>query len=482
MTLLNEAASIIKEWKRDPVKFVRDNFKVEPDKWQAEVLRVFPSQDPDKIRMSLQACVGPGKSAVLAWCAWNFLSCYAEEGEHPKGAAVAVTSANLADNLWSELAKWRSRSKFLMQYFEWTKSRIFAKQHPETWFISARSWPKTADAEEQGRVLSGLHAKFVLYLIDESGDIPPPVLRAANQGLSNCAWGKIMQAGNPTSHEGMLYLAANAQRHLWHITCITSDPDDPNRTPRVDIAWAKEQIDTYGRDNPWVMSSVLGQFPPSSLNTLLSPFEVEAAMKRAPSIMDYEFSQKRIGVDVARFGLDSTILFPRQGLMAFKPKELKGARTNEIAAHLVKMKDEFKSEMELVDDTGGWGAGVIDSYLQAGGNAIPVNFSSKATDPRYYNKRSEMYFLMAKWVKKGGALPNIPRLVAELSAPTYTFHMSKFRLEEKEQIKQRLGFSPDHADALGLTFAMPDMPRSVSIPGIPRQATNKVKMDYDPYN
>lgn len=485
MTNLNEAASIIKEWKLDPVKFVRDNFKTEPDKWQVEVLRIFPSQDKDKIRQSMQACVGPGKSAVLAWCAWNFLSCYAEEGEHPKGAAVAITSANLADNLWAELSKWRSRSPFLIEYFEWTKSRIFAKQHPETWFISARSWPKTADAEEQGRVLSGLHAKFVLYLIDESGDIPPPVLRAAEQGLSNCAWGKILQAGNPTSHDGMLYLAATSQRHLWHVTCITSDPDDPDRTPRVDIEWAREQIDKYGRDNPWVMSSVLGQFPPSSLNTLLSPYEVEAAMKRNPPITDYDFAQKRIGVDVARFGADATVLFPRQGLVAFQPTELRGLRTNEIAAHLVKLKDEFKSEVELIDGTGGWGAGVIDSYLQVAGKkggAVEINFSGKAIDARYFNKRSEMWFKMAEWVKRGGTLPPLPKLVQELSCPTYAFHNGKFRLEEKEQIKQRLGFSPDYADALGLTFAMPEMPRSVAIPGIPRPHATRAKIDYDPYN
>ena len=124
---------LIEEWRRDPVKFVRDNFLVEPDKWQAEVLRVFPSQNPKEMRQSLQACVGPGKTTVLGWCGWNFMSCYAKKGSHPKGAAVAITSANLADNLWSEFAKWRSRSPFLMSAFEWTKSRISRNEFIERW-------------------------------------------------------------------------------------------------------------------------------------------------------------------------------------------------------------------------------------------------------------------------------------------------------------------------------------------------------------
>lgn len=480
-TKLEESAQIIREWKKDPVKFVRDNFGVEPDEWQREVLEAFPSQDPDKMRQSLQACVGPGKSAVMAWCGWNFMACYGDKGQHPKGAAVSITSANLKDNLWAEMSKWRQRSAFLMQYFEWTQSRVFAKQHPETWFISARSWPKTANSDEQGRVLSGLHSEFVLYLIDESGDIPPPVLRAAEQGLSNCLWGKIMQAGNPTSQQGMLYQAATAERDIWHITRITSDPGDPKRSPRVSADWAAEQIRKYGRDNPWVMSSVLGMFPPGGLNTLLGIEEVLESMKRVAPIEDYEYSQKRIGCDVARFGSDATVLFKRQGLMSWPPEEMRGARTNEIAARLMKTRTEFSSEIEFVDGTGGYGAGVIDSYLQAGEVAMEINFSGKAIDPRYFNKRSEMWFEMAAWVKRGGCLPNDPQLAKELSAPTYTYQNGKFRLEEKDQIKDRLGYSPDKADALCLTFALPETPQSVALPGMPNESA-KLLSDFDPYS
>lgn len=479
---MSDAASNIAEWQRNPVKFAYDVFKFEPDHWQRDALEAFASPDEDKKRISLQACVGPGKSAILAICAWNFMLCYGGRGNHPKGAAVSITADNLKDNLWAELAKWQSRSEMLLNMFEWTKERVFAKDFPATWFLSARSFSKTANAEEQGRTLSGLHSDYVLVLIDESGDIPVPVAKAGEQAVSSAKWCKIMQAGNPTSHDGILYAAATQLRHLWHVIRITSDPDDPKRSTRVDIEWAREQIKTYGRDNPWVMSSILGQFPPSSINSLLGPDEVHAATKRAMDEEAYKYSQKRLGVDVARFGDDRTVIFPRQGLAAFRPVEMRGARTHDIAAKVAESKRKWNSELELIDGTGGFGSGVIDNLLQAGHSPMEVHFSGKAIDSRYYNKRAEMWFLMADWIKRGGAIPNNAQLIKELTAPTYTFQNGKFLLEPKDQIKERLGFSPDLADALALTFALPEAPGLNAPPDLMYHHTNKMKVEFDPFD
>jgi phage terminase large subunit len=470
----------IKTWRENPAQFVHEELKVEKiDKWQLEACEVFPSMDKDKIRISLQACAGPGKSAVLSWLGWNFLTCYGDIGEHPKGAAMSVSSDNLKDNLWAELAKWQSRSEMLLKAFTWTKQRIYAVDHPETWFISARSFPKTADAEEQGRTLSGLHSKYVLYLIDESGDINPAVLRSAEQGLSTGPiFGKILQAGNPTSQDGMLYAAATVLRHLWYIIRITGDPDDPKRSSRIGVEWARQQIETYGRDNPWVMAFILGQFPPGGINTLLGPDEVQAALGKHLREDQYNMSQMRIGVDVARFGDDRNIIFARQGLASFVPVEMRNARTNDIAARVMIEKNKHQSEMEFVDGTGGYGAGVIDALIQAGHSPQEIHFSGKPNDATYFNKRSEMWFEMAKWVKRGGALPNIASLQKELTTPTYTFHNGKFRVEEKDQIKKRLGFSPDIADALCLTFALPEMPKGLGLRG---GRSGMALTDYDPF-
>lgn len=471
----------IKHWRENPVAFVFDNFQATPDRWQIKALEAFGDQDQKKLRMALRACVGPGKSTILAWCGWNFLSCYGETGHHPKGAVVSITATNLKDNLWAEFSKWRSRSPYLMEAFTWTQERIYANHHPETWFLSARSFNKDSDAEAQGRTLSGLHSKYVLAMLDESGEIPLPVLKAAEQALAerDCYIGRILQAGNPSSLDGILYAAATQLAHLWLNIRVTGDPDDPDRSPRIDIEWAREQIKTYGRHDPWVKYSILGEFPEASINKLIGVEEVEAAMNRHLTEDKYNFSQKRLGMDVAFERDDSSIIFPRQGLAAFRYKEMRGMRSQAQAACLLQAKKDFESEMEFVDDTGGWSKGVQDFFSQAGVAITPVNFAGKAMDPRYYNSRAEMYWRMTQWVKNGGALPNCPKLRKELLAPTYTLQNGRFLIEDKRQIKKRLGFSPDRADALATTFYLPDMPRSLVIPG-----TNQpvgLSNDYDPF-
>jgi len=483
---LSQAAQNIQTWRSNPCKFVYDHFNIEPDPWQKDVLDAFGSRDPNKMRISMQACAGPGKTALLAWCALNFLTCYADEGNHPKGAAVSITQDNLKDNLWPEIAKWMNRSDMLRSMFTWTKTRIFATKYYKTWFMSARSWSKSADEEEQGRTLSGLHSDYVLYLIDESGDIPIPVLRSAEQGLTSCKWGKILQAGNPTSLDGMLYAAATKLRDKWHVINITGDPDDPKRSPRIDIDWAREQINNYGIDNPWVMSYILGKFPPSSINTLLGPAEVEAAMKRHLRLDEYSFAQKRLGIDAARWGSDPWCIFPRQGLAAFKFIEMRNPRSEDVAARVAYAKAKWGSELEFFDGTGGFASGAVDAMVQAGHSPFEVHFNGKAMDSRYVNKRSEMWFNMAEWVKKGGALPNDSGLIKELTTPTYTFVKGKFMLEEKEQVKKRLGFSPNKGDGLALTFALPEMPSGnatlESLLGGDPYKKGQILHDYDPYD
>lgn len=476
--------SIIAEWRTNPVKFVRDLFNVEPDVWQVETLTLLGGELKARRRIAMKACTGPGKSAALAWAGWHRLLCFGEEGEHPKGAALSGEGwDNLQDNLWAELSKWQQRSELLKELFVWNKERIYAKDHPETWFLSARSYPKDADTEALGRSLSGLHSRFPFILLDETGDMPVVLGQKAEQIFTGGVRdGLVMGAGNPTSTTGLLYHVATHGRGQWEVVTITADPDDPRRTPRVDIEHAREQIARYGRDNPWVKATILGEFPETGFNTLLTLTEVESAMRRARKPQDFEHAQKRIGVDVARFGEDRTIIFPRQGLCAFKPVEMRNARSNEIAARVMLAKSKWGSEVEFVDDTGGFGSGVIDSLLQGGVSAVPVHFAGKANDPRYRNKRAEMWFEMAEWIKRGGCLPNIPELVGELTMPTYTFTRGMFQIEEKEQIKERLGRSPDIADALALTFAFPEMPSKHDlVMSMVQKSRAHAETEFDPF-
>jgi hypothetical protein len=274
-------------WRQAPAAFVREVFGVVPDPWQEEVLEAFP----DKPRIAMKACKGPGKTAVQAWLGWNFLATRRDA----KIAATSITADNLADNLWSEMAKWRQRAPYLRDHFQWTKSRIFARRRPETWWMSARTWNRTADRNHQGNTLAGLHADNILFILDESGGIPDGVMATAEAALASCADGHIVQAGNPTHLEGPLYRACTSERRLWHVVEITADPDDARRSSRVKAEWAREQIEKYGRDNPWVLVNVFGRFPPGSLNSLIGPDECREASQRVYRPEDYRNAPRVLG-------------------------------------------------------------------------------------------------------------------------------------------------------------------------------------------
>ncbi len=472
---MNEvAADKLRLWREKPHVFVREVFGVTPDVWQDDVLAAFPSS----MRQAMKACKGPGKTGVLAWLGWNFLL----TRPAPKIAATSISADNLADGLWTEMAKWQGRSPLLRSAFTWTKTRIFANERPEEWWMSARTWPKSGDSNAQADTLAGLHADYLLFLIDEAGGVPDGVMAAAEAGLANAGAGgheaHIVIAGNPTHLSGPLYRACTSERELWHVTEITSDPDDPKRTPRVSADWARDQIRKYGRDNPWVMINVLGKFPPSSLNALIGPDDVAEAMARRYTAESQRHLAMILGVDVAREGDDLSAIFPRQGRIAYEPRILRNVTSIVGAAEVSRMWAELGADAAFVDSTGGFGAGWVDQLGVLGRDPVGVHFSSRATQhERYANKRAEMLFDACAWIKNGGMLPNDPQLTEELTALTYTFKGDAMIVTPKDIIKETIGRSPDKTDALALTFAYP-VERAASANGRASRAPHRDPLAY----
>ena len=439
----------IARWREKPHVMVRELFGVTPDPWQDEVLAAFPTSP----RIAMKASKGPGKTATLSWLAWNFLLTRPD----PKVIATSITYANLQDGLWAEMAKWQQASELLKKLFVWQQKRIFYAKQAQNWFMSARTWDRSSSPDEQSLTLAGIHAEYVLFLIDEAGGIPDAVMAAAEAGLSTGLEAHIVIAGNPTHLEGPLYRACTKERGLWKLVTINGDPDSPQRSPRISSQWAKEQIEKYGRDNPWVLVNVFGEFPPNSINALIGPEHVEAAMKRHYRDQDYAFAPLVLGCDVARQGLDESVIFPRQGLVASAPLRLRIPDTSVLAGRLATEWRERNADAVFVDATGGYGAGVIDALRQMNRSPLEVYFSGRATnDTRFANKRAEIWWQMCEWIKNGGALPpELVEMVAGLSQTTYTFRGDRLILEDKDQIKSKIGRSPDLEDALACTFAQP---------------------------
>lgn len=458
-------------WREKPDVMVEELFGVTPDPIQRDILQAFPKSP----RIAMKASKGTGKTCTLAWLCWNFLL----TRPHPRIAATSISADTLRDTLWTEMAIWMNKSKLLREMFVWTKTNIASREHSPTWWMSARTWSKSANANEQSHALAGLHNDYMLFVLDESGGIPDAVMATAEAAMASGIECHLVQAGNPTHLEGPLYRACTSEKKLWNVFEMTGDPDDPKRSPRVSVQWARDQIEKYGRNNPWVLVNVFGRFPPSSFNALIGPEELKEATKRRYKEHDYRAQPLILGVDVARFGDDSSIIFPRQGLQAFNPLQYRGLDGTSGAEQVIRKWNSDGADACFIDNTGGFGASWIDNLIRLGKAPHGIHFSQSPSDPQFYNKRAEMVFSAVEWIKRGGALPDIPELFQAFTKTTYTFKDNKILLIPKEDLKEDLGYSPDHMDALCLTFAFPVEKQQQDL--FPTRATNH-QIDYDPFD
>lgn len=444
------------------------------DQWQRDFYQALATQQ----RISLQACKGPGKTASLAGAAWWMLSMF----PYPKIGATSITGDNLRDCLWAEMARWQRESPFLQANFTWTASKIFENRNPEEWWMSFRTWSQASNKEQQEGTLAGLHADYCMALLDESGGMPDSLMAAADGVLTAPKMGRVIQAGNPLMLEGPLYRAATVERHLWWRKEITADPDDPNRASRVPVQWARDQIAKYGVDNPWVLANVFGRFPKSSINALISLDELNAAVGRHLHQHAYDWAPRILGGDVARFGDDLSVLYPRQGLAYFPPLELSKMDTIQVAGHWGDKATNWRAHSLQIDGTGGYGAGVIDMLRELNFSVQDVQFAAKALDPKFLNLRAEIWWKLCQNIKDGASIPDDKLLIGELSTATYSYAKDRIRIEEKDQMKARLGRSPDHSDAAACTHAYPvAIPDTRALVGFDlNQRSDRSKTDYDP--
>jgi len=243
-------------------------------------------------------------------------------------------------------------------------------------------------------------------------------------------------------------------------------PDPPLSRDEVEQARAEMGENAFRQE-------FMCDFTASAENILITIDVVAAASERVITSRDIQGMPVIIGVDVARFGADSTVFMRRQGLAAFPPLVLRGLDNKAVSERLVSYCHEHQPDAVFID--AGQGQGVIDWVNKLLPNIMEVPFGGRAlSENKFLNRRSEMWYSMREWLVAGGGIPDDRELRQELSAPTYQFNAAgKIQLEAKDKIVERLGVSPDKADALALTFAAPVMPKAMQAMHLPRKAVRK---------
>lgn len=164
-----------------------------------------------------------------------------------------------------------------------------------------------------------------------------------------------------------------------------------------------------------------------------------------------------MGVDPAEYGNDDTALCIRQGRVAGVIKSWNGRGPMEVVGLVAREADSIRPDMINVDCTG-IGSGIADRLIELGYPVNRIHFGERAIQTDIYHlRRDEMWGEMKEWMQdKPAVIPEDNRLMADLTGPQYSYDSSRrLKLESKEQMKKRGLKSPDRADALALTFAVP---------------------------
>lgn len=425
-----------------------------PQEWQIKILNKI--RDGLAIDKAIQEAVasghGIGKSALVAWIILWAVSTF----EDTKGVVTANTETQLKTKTWAELAKWH-RLCINKHWFELTATALYSKDpaHEKTWRVDMIPW-----SERNTEAFAGLHnqGKRILILMDEASAIPDIIFEVSEGALTDentqiiwCAF------GNPTRNTGRFRECFGRFKHRWGNNQI--DSRTVTLTNKEQIA---QWVADYGEDSDFVRVRVRGVFPRASSMQFIGGDIADEAAARVAKAM--EFDPFIIGVDVARFGDDQSIIQFRKGRDAksIPPIKLRNVDTMTLAAKVAECYRIYKPDAIFVDGTG-VGGGVIDRLTQLNIPVTEVQFGAKADrslpgqeDVAYANKRAEMWGNMRAWLK-GGAILNDPELIADLTGVEYGFIIRDGRdaiiLEKKADMKKRGLASPDLGDALALTFA-----------------------------
>ncbi|MBU8921284.1 MAG: hypothetical protein KOO63_05645 [Bacteroidales bacterium] len=380
-------------------------------------------------------------TALVAWIILWFMSTRTPI----KAVVTANTKMQLTDKTWMELSKWH-QMVINQHWFEWTATKFRAIEHPTTHFMTAAPWSK-----QNTEAFAGTHEENVLMIFDEASAIDDKIWEVASGAMTTT--GSIWICfGNPTRNVGRFRACWTKFRKRWVTFKV-----DSRTAKKAEKQLIQEWIDDYGEDSDFVRVRVKGEFPRASSMQFIALDWVEEARKRKLDYDLYKDSPIVIGVDVARFGDDRTVIVIRQGLRILEIREYRELDNMTIVSLVQDAEDEYGADAVFIDETGP-GTGVIDRGRQLKCRWFSVVAGSRSSKKKYFNKRAEMWGNMREWLKtadlSGLEQREYDYLETDLTSIEYGFSVAdKIQLERKEHMKARELDSPDFGDALAQTFA-----------------------------
>ena len=436
----NPFLSFAARYYNDPVAFVENVLHKKPYHNQIKLLNDIA--DPERRLISVRSGHSTGKSTTCAF-ATVWWACTRHDW---KIVLTAPTSGQLWDALWPEtVSMFEILPPALRGLFKITTDRIQLVSKKKV-FVTART-----SSKENPESIAGIHSDNTLIFCDEASGIPDPVFETGQGSMADMCACTVLTS-NPTRTSGFFYDTHHALSDLWH-THHWSTQDSPFASK----SFVEQIRRTYGEGSSQWRVRIEGDFPESDDDALISRARVEAAMSR-----DIELDPRATKVwclDPAHKGVDRTAFAEWLGNSVHYVESKSGKDTMWITGWIKNKWDELQ-EMdrpeEIMVDSIGIGAGIAERLLEMGLPVTQVNVSENALAFSDGAKlRDQLWLEMKRWLESGlGKLPKNEMLLDDLISPEYDFLSNgRTQVESKKRMRQRLGRSPDMADAVIMKFA-----------------------------
>lgn len=488
-----EAVALIEGYRKHPVSYVQDVYGSRLWQKQQEILEdIFNYRE-----VAVKTCNAVGKSYIAAQAAHAFLDLI-------PGSLVVTTAPTwrqVKDVLWREFGTCHKSAKFPL-----------GGKLSQTGFEYDTDWYAVGLSTKYPENFFGYHSDYILVIVDEAGGVPEPIFKGVKAITPNVN-AHVLYIGNPTDPSGTfndVFKKPRVKKHtisafdtpnFQHVNIpdvetlieVMTPPEgvEPiDHQPFKGVTWpfptlispevVFERIEEWGTDSPAWEALVMGEFPSQAENSLIPMHLITQAMngmdQRDPgsgktyaelSGWNIPNGEPEYGLDMARFGMDKTVLTPRMGGWVQKQINWGKTATDISADKVVALINPYQYGLNIsIDDTGN-GGGTTDSLLRLKRESLktnqpftyhvsPYNFSQAALDPKFDDITSELYWnLRSQFLKRAIALPEDSELFAELSKRKWWLTPAgKIHVQSKDEYKKETGRkSPDKSDSLALAFA-----------------------------
>lgn len=432
-------------YRHSPAEWIRDTLGETVWSMQEEICESVAKNKYTAVK----ACHGPGKSFIAAriGCWWLNV--------HKLGDAFLVTTApswpQVSAILWREMRRAHRIGKLPGRITLECQWHMGEGKSGEELIGMGR---KPADYDEHA--FQGLHARFILIILDEACGIPISLWTAVRSLATNDN-ARILAIGNPDD-PGSEFAKVCKPSSGWNVIQISAF-DTPNFTgeyvpPEVaenltTPGWVDEMRKEWGEGSPLWNAKILAEFPDVSDEYLISPAMIQKGLDVDLPGME----TGRYGADIARYGDNQTVVYRNRGGQIRLEDHWGMADLMTTSGRLVNIatKHHATVSVPMTIDTVGVGGGVFDRMKEQGLDVISFVSSGRANRPdKFQNRRAELFWQFRLDLEHGliDLDPADEKLHNQLMSIKWgVTSTGKIYIESKEDMKDRGVPSPDMADA-----------------------------------